>query len=103
MEDNFFYIAAIISVLAIALFVTFIYINIKLRSNWNNANKLNIISISLASVFEVLLLVVSGLIFKNVIINIYIVLFLVTFIILLAAELTYLISYQKYKKEYWSK
>ena len=41
MEDNFFYIAAIISVLAIALFVTFIYINIKLRSNWNNANKLN--------------------------------------------------------------
>jgi hypothetical protein len=99
LENNFFYIAAVISLSCMALFIYFIHLNITLK-NKDEAPHLSKSAIILASLYEVITIIVAAVIVKNVIINVYDYLFLLTILLLGITEILYVIKYNKAKKAY---
>ena len=71
LENNFVYISAVISLLAIIFVVGIIFIILKLREDFNEASKLHLPAVIFAGVYEAVLIVVSCLIIQDVILNIY--------------------------------
>ena len=94
MEDNFLYVAALISAIAVGLFISFTYLNIRLRFK-REKDKFNTLSIILASIFELIVIGVIAAIIRNVILNVYCYLFLVIIVLVLASEIAYFIYYLK--------
>jgi hypothetical protein len=99
LENNFFYIAAILCLYCLALFVYFIYLNAKLK-NLDKAPHLSKFAIILASFYEVLTTIVAAVIVRNVIINVYDYLFLMTILVLGITETLYIVNYKRVKKVY---
>lgn len=97
IENNFLYFAALISTLAVALLIFMIYLNYKAKKDNTGDNKRFIQVIALCSIFEIILIIVSLSIISNVIINVYSYLFLVIFALVVASEITYIISIRKKK------
>lgn len=100
LEDNFFYIAALISTFGTALFLFFIYLFVKVKANWDHPYRFNKLSIILATIFELTTIVVSGLIIQNVIINVYCWLFLAALILVVLVEFIYITTYNKCRQEF---
>ena len=99
LEQNFYFIAAALSLASIALFVYFIYLSINL-SDKSKEPKLSRLALALATLYEVIVVAVAAIIIKNVIINCYDYVFLIILIVLGLSETLYAINYTRAKKIY---
>ena len=100
LENNFVYISAVISLLAIIFVVGIIFIILKLREDFNEASKLHLPAVIFAGVYEAVLIVVSCLIIQDVILNIYCYLFLSNAFIVFGALIIYVLYYRAAKSRY---
>ena len=100
LESNFMYIAAAISIFAIAFVVGTIFLILNLKDNFSDASKLHIPAIIFATLYEMLSITMACIIMQDVIINIYCYLFLTNAFIVLCTLLIYVDYYRRAKKKY---
>lgn len=100
LESNFMYIAAVISVFAIAYVVGTIFLILNLKDNFNDASKLHIPALVFAGAYEITAITLACVIMQDVIINIYCYLFLSNAFIVLCTLLIYVDYYRRAKKRY---
>ena len=102
LESSFMYIAAVVSIFAIAYVVGTIFLILNLRDNFSDVSKLHLPAVIFAGVYEAANIALACVIMQDVIINIYCYLFLTNAFIVLCTLLIYVDYYRRAKKRYYA-
>ena len=96
LENNFVYISAIVSLIAVLYVVGKVFLILHMRDNFDSSHKYHIITLSLGGAYEIITIVLMCLLINNVILNIYCYLFLADAIMVFIAAVVYYLHYRMF-------
>ena len=101
LENNFVYISAVISLLAIFYVVGKVFLILHMRDHFDSSYKYHVVTMALGGVYEIVTIVLTCVLIKNVILNIYCYLFLADALMVFIAAIVYYLHYRMFVKRAW--
>ena len=98
LENNFVYIAAVLSLFAVAYVVAKVVFILHLKDNFKDSYKYHITTMVTGAIYEIIAIATAFAIIKDVILNIYCYVLLADAIFVLIAFIVYYLHYMMFKR-----
>ena len=98
LENNFVYVAALLSLFAVGYVVAKVVLILHMRDNYKDSYKYHLTTMITGAIYEIITIVTAFVIINNVILNIYCYVLLADAIFVLIAFIVYYLHYMMFKR-----